>query len=86
MDGVKSAAEKLVDLKRYVNIGTLLAIDVNSLKNIQTKLDWGLDERLPLSQLWGHILKKELTCVELRRSSCRKCNEMFTDDTKLNPG
>ena len=48
MDGVKSAAEKLVDLKRYVIMGTLLAIDGNSLKNIQTKLDWGAGRKVTL--------------------------------------
>ena len=53
LDGVKSAAEKLVDLKRYVIMGTLLAIDGNSWKNIQTKLDWGAGRKARLHP--GHF-------------------------------
>ena len=63
MDGVKSAAEKLVDLKKYVIMGTLLASDGNRLKNIQTKLDWGAGCRVTLiPSLRTHPQKGIILC------------------------
>ena len=72
---MESTVEKEVNLKRYVNVSTLLTSGgINGLNWYSSqKFDWELDEGLPLSQPCLLILLKELLC----QSFCRKSKEFF---------